>query len=84
MGSMSYPQDLFDKLASHPRPKQHGNDQDVQKHLNLGHALVTIPQRAINVVVSLRANAFVYGQTDFNRLSHFLALVVALGGRPAL
>jgi hypothetical protein len=25
-----------------------------------------------------------YGQTDFNRLSHSLALVAALGGRPAL
>jgi hypothetical protein len=23
-----------------------------------------------------------YGQTDFNRLSHSLALVVALGGQP--
>lgn len=82
MGSMSYPQDFLDELASHPWAEQHSNDQDVQQHLDLGHALVAIPQRAINVVVSLRAYTFMYGQTDFNRISHSLALVGALGGQP--
>ena len=82
MGSMSYPQDLLDELASHPWAEQHSNDQDVQQHLDLGHALVAIPQRTINRVVSLSADGVMYRQTGFNRLSHSLALVEALGGRP--
>ena len=80
MGSISYPQDLLDELASHTRPKQYGDDQEVQQHLNLGHALVAVPQRPVNVVVSLRADGLMHRQTGLCAVNHY-APQVRLYGR---
>ena len=65
IGSMLYAHNLLDELACHPRAEQHSNDQDVQKHLDLGHALVPIPKGSVNVVVPFRADCFMHSKFCF-------------------
>ena len=59
---MLYPQDLFNELPSDAGAEQHTDDHPIQEVLNLRHALVPIPQRAIYAVIALRADGFMYSE----------------------
>jgi len=59
---MSETQNLFNKLASDAGAKQHTDHHRIQEVLDLRHALVPITQRAVNTVVPLRADGFVYSK----------------------
>lgn len=80
MGSMSYPQDLFDELSRHPWAKQHADNYPIQEVLNLVHALSAVVEPRLDTLVSLSADCFVNAQTlvrfrgEFFYISHFIRL----------
>ena len=65
----------MDKRGCSARAKQDAGNDCIQQVLNLGHALFTITQCALNVVVALCAYRLMHGQACISILKHLLAMV---------
>jgi hypothetical protein len=61
----------MDKGGCRARAKQDASNDRIQQVLNLGHALFTITQCALNVVVALCAYRLMHGQACVSILKHF-------------